>query len=291
MACTVTAPGGANSNCINFLSEANYAIVTDPSFEWSDVGAVDNIENLRVLLQETRKGFIVSLNGSEPTLPEAQTETTGFGDNYITSENSPSLKGYANMSACDFKEILANWKGGTYRVALMLADGSIMVHDKAPEQNGFLAQVFAHAFGAPGRENQTQMFAITFNFLRGEEFDNYSIIPLNYSGADVVDLLPIGLTATVNTKFDGSSIVLNVFTRCVPDDPKGGVMTGEIVKSTQGIAVTAVPTDNTDGTYTVLVQKTGAVDLGAGEYAEFILVVNNAGVYEEITNKIKVVGV
>jgi len=290
MSCTVTAPGGANSGCINFLSEANYAIVTDPSFEWDSVGAVDNIENLRVLLQETRKGFIVSLNGSEPTLPEAQTETTGFGDNYITSENSPSLIGYANMSACDFKEILANWKGGTYRVALLLADGSLMVHDKGPEQEGFLAQVFAHAFGAPGRENQTQMYKITFNFLIGEEFDNYSIVPINFSGRDVIDLLPVGLSATVNTVFDSTQIVLNVFTRCVPDDPKAGVTTGEIVKSTQGITVTAVPTDNADGTYTVVVQKGGAVDLAAGEYAEFILVVKNGLIYEEITNKIKVVG-
>ena len=290
MSCTVTAPGGANTGCINFLGEANYAIVTDPSFKWSDVGAVDNIEQLRVLLQETRKGFIVALNGSEPTLPEANIETSGFGNNYITSENSPSLIGYADMSACDFKEILASWKGGSYRVALFLSDGSIMVHDKGPEQEGFLAQVFAHAFGAPGRENQQQMYKITFNFLIGEEFDNYSVVPVNFSGRDVIELLPIGLTATVNTAFDGTQVILNVFTRCVPDDLKSGVMTGEIVKSTQGVVVTAVPTDNADGTYTVVVQKTGAVDLAAGEYAEFILVVRDGFIYEEITNKIKVVG-
>lgn len=290
MSCVNGMPGGANTGCVSYLSEASFAIITAPSFEWDTVGAVDNIENLRVLLQETRQGFIVSLNGSEVTAPEAQVETTGFGDNYITAENSPTLKGFTKMSACDFKEVLANYKGGTYRVALMLADGSIMTHDKEPEQNGFIAQVFAHSFGAPGRENQTQQYAITFNFLDGAEFDNYSIIPVNFTGRDIIDLLPVGLTATTNVKFDGTQVVLNVHTRCVPDDPKSGVMTGEIIKSTQGIAVTAVPTDNADGTYTVVVQKSGAVDLGAGEYAEFILVVKSGDIYQEITNKIKVTG-
>jgi hypothetical protein len=292
MSCIVTAPGGANKDCIAYLSEAQAAIITDPSFSWADVGAVDNIENLRVLLRETRKGFIVEFNGTEPTNAEPVTETTGFGDNIITAENTPSLLAYAEMNACDFKEILSAYKGGSYNVAFVLGDGTIMLADKLTSLAGFKTQVFAHRFGVPGRENQTQQFRITFNFLKGEEFDNYKAVPVNYTIDEVADLIPLGLQADINTAYNTGTgvIVLDVYTRCVVDSLKAGTMTAELDKGTKGLVITATPTDDGNGQYTVTVLVGGATQLAAGEYAIFRLVSKTGLIYEEISNAIKVVG-
>lgn len=290
MSCAVSAPNGANLNCVKNLSEAQAAIIMDPSVNFETLAALDNIENIRVLLEESRTGFVVEFNGSDPTPAEVVTETTGFGDNIITSENTPSFVGYAKINACDFKEILNAYKGGSYRVAFMLADGSMMATEIGTAFGGFLTQVYASRFGIPGRENQTQQFKINFNFLVGSEFDNYRVIGVNYGIDDLKLLLPLALQADVQTPFDGNAVVLNVYTRCVPGDPKSGVMTAEVTKGTLGLDITATPTDDGNGQYTVVVQKTGPVDLAVGEYAEFVLVTKTGNVYDEISNTIKVVG-
>lgn len=292
MSCTVTAPGGANVNCKSYLSEANAAAIFDPSVTWATLQALDNIENIRTYLQESRTGFVVEFNGTEPTAAEAVTETTGFGDNIITAENTPSLLAYAEMNACDFKEVLSAYKGGSYRVVFFLSDGNAILTEVGNEYGGFMTQVYAHRFGIPGRENQSQQYRITFNFLRGSEFDNYRVAPVNYSADDLFLLLPLGLQADVKTPYvSGTGIVeLNVYTRCVPDSPKSGALTVEIVKTNSAAtAVTGVATDNGGGEYSVTISA-DAGQLAAGEYAEFILVSKTGNVYDEVSNKIKVVG-
>lgn len=292
MSCQVLSPGGANSNCKAILDEAIGAIVTDPSFNWATAGDLDNIENLRVLLQETRKGFVVEFNGSTPTDSELQTETTGFGDTIVTAENAPTLLGFVETNACDFAEVLSVYKGGTYNVAYILGDGTIMLTDKITKLQGFQTQVWAQAVSVPGRENKTQQFKIMFNHLKVREFNAYKVVPVNYTIDEVLELLPLGLTATVKTPYVPASgiIVLNVTTRCVPDDPKTGVMTGEVVKATPGLTITITPTDNGGGEYSVLIQKSGPANLAAGEYCEFRLVTKSGAIYDDISNVIKVVG-
>lgn len=292
MSCLVTAPNGANNKCTNYLQKAIAAIITDPSFSWASVGAVDNIENIRVLLQETRKGFIVEFNGTTPTAGEAVSETTGFGQNFTTGVNAGSLLGYVKSNPCDFKEVLSAFKGGTYNVALFLEDGSILVVDnlqsKEPALKGFEAQVYALDIGIPGQENQSQGYRLQINFFKAEEFRSFKVVDVHYSFNDLLDLLPLGLSAEVSTPWDGSDIVLSVATRCVGDSPKSGALTVEIEKATQGLVVSGTATDNGDGTYTVTIQKDGPADLAAGEYARFFLVSKTGDVYDEISNVIEV---
>ena len=291
MSCTVTAPNGANANCIKYLSEAQAAIITDPSVTFASLAALDNVESIRELLQEDMTGFVLEFNGTEPTRAEATVETTGFGQNYVTAESNPSLIGYVKTNACDFNQLLSAYKGGTYNVLFFLADGSLYVAQQGITLKGFQTQVYTQRYGIPGRENQTQSFKVIFNFLKGSEFDNARTFDVNYSVDDLQLYLPLGLQADVATAFDGTDIVLNVYTRCVPDSGHSGVMTAEVVKATQGLTVTAVPVDNTDNTYTVTVQKSGPADLGVGEYAEFYLVTKSGDIYTEMSNIIKVVGI
>lgn len=292
MSCLVNAPNGANVNCVNYLSEAVAAIITDPSFNWASVSAVDNIESLRVILQETRKGFIVEFNGTAPTNAEPVNETTGYGQTITTAINAPSLIGYAKSNPCDFNEMLSAFNGGTYNVAFFLKSGGIMLVDnlqaKSPSLRGFRTQVYAINVGVPGRENQTQNFRIQMNFQSADEFRKYKVINVHYGFNDLLELLPVGLQADVITPFDGTQVVLNVYDRCVADSPKSGVLTAELQSGTQGLTITATPTDDGGGQYTVVVQKMGPADLGTGEYARFFLCSKTGNVYDEISNIIEV---
>lgn len=293
MICTGFAPNGRSKNCSTYLSKAVAMIAFESDFNWASIGAVDNIESLRVLLQETRKGFIVEFDGTEPTPSELTEETTGFGRTIGTEVTAPALMGYVKANPCDFVEILKAYKGGTYGTAFFLSDGQIMVVNnlqaKQPKLNGFTAQLFAINPGIPGQENQSQQFRLKVNFQDAEEFNNYAVVPVHYGYNDLLEFVPVGLSAQPLVPWDGvNSITLSVFDRCFPDSPKSGVLTAEVVGKTQGLTVTATPTDNTDGTYTVLVQKTGPADLAAGEYARFQLVSKTGDVYDEISNIIEV---
>jgi hypothetical protein len=125
--------------------------------------------------------------------------------------------------------------------------------------------------------------------LNYKEFRKPKLVNVNYDVQDLTEFIPLGLTAEIDTDFDGTQIILDVYTRCSPTDIHTGVMTGEVIRGTQGLVITAVPTDGGGGKYTVVVQK-GITDLAAGEYAEFILVTKTGSVYDEISNVIKVTG-
>ena len=293
MNCTVTAPNGVNKNCTAYMSKAIAMIGFDPSFSWASVGAVDNLESLRVLLQETRKGFVIEFNETETTASEPVDETTGFGQTITTEITAPMLVGYVKTNACDFVQMLDALNGGTYGTAFFLSDGQIMVVDnlqaKSPALKGFSAQIFAINVGIPGQSDQTKGYRVKVNFQDASEFRNYRMVSVHYGFNDLMDLLPLGLDAKVSTPWDGlNQIVLDVSTRCVPDSPKTGVLTAEVVGKTQGLTVTATPTAGTAGIYTVVVQKSGATDLAAGEYARFQLVSKTGDVYNEISNIIEV---
>lgn len=291
--CSVTAPNGANINCLRSLDAAIAMVILDPSTSWDSVASIDNLETLRVILQETRKGFIVEFNGSEVGAAEATDETTGFGQTITTSISAPTLTGYVKTNACDFVEMLDALDGGTYNVAFFLKGGGLLVVDELQNKDsklrGFLAQVYALNIGIPGIDNQTQQYRIKVNFMDADEFRKYKLVSVHYGIRDLMELLPLGLTADVVTPYNSTSgeIELQVYTRCSPDDTLSEVLTAEVVGSTQGITVTATPTANGDGSYTVAIAVSATV-LSTGEYARFFLCSKDGDIYEKISNIIEV---
>jgi len=289
--CTISAPGGANINCKSYLSEAVAAIILDPTIEFSP-GELDNIENLRPLLQESLSAYLVEFNGTEPTAPEVVTETTGFGDNIITGDTAPSVIAYAETNACDFKEMLANYKGGSYGVLFVLADGSIMGADKGKVRKGFLTQVWAQRLGIPGRENKVQSYKISFNPLNGQEFDSYFVEEVNYTIDELLMLLPVGLTATPLSDYDDSTGDVSVMVkyRCVPDSPVlGATLVVDVVKSTLNLSLTTTVTEVGDGVYNVnVIDADTTSPLVAGQYAIIRLRVMSGAITEEISNTLKI---
>jgi hypothetical protein len=271
------------------MSEAVAALIV-PADTKISMGGFDNIEHIKPLLNESLTGYIVEFNGTEPTAPEAVVETTGFGKNIITSESTPILLAYAETNACDFGEMLQHYKGGSYGVYFFGADGYVLGTKKGGDFAPFTSQVWAHGFGIPGRENQTQQFRITFNFLRNSEFDNFIVEEINYSIDDLFMSMPVGLTMKELSGFIDTGLDVELTYRCQPDNFKSGAVDAEIVKKTPGVdmVVTFTEEGTVPGKYTVSVTLDGTTPLQPGHYAIFRAYVQNGTIYEEVSNNIKV---
>ena len=288
MNCTTLVNNGSNPDCINYLKEAKFAIVMKAGTAFPDAAALDNIENLRALIQEENSATIIEFNGTEPTAPEVASETTGFGTTFYTNESAPTLLGYAKTNACDFKDLLQSFYESSAAVILGMADKRLLCFDAGTQLQGFDTQMWAHAYGAPGRENSTQLFKITLNFLDEVEWRSPEVVPVNYTLNDLKLLLPLGLKAypSVGTLAAGQAEIA-VSVRCVANSGLTEALEAEVL-NTNAEGVSILPTYNaTTGKYDCLVQKTGAVDLVAGEYVEGRLILKSGAIYEKISNVVK----
>jgi hypothetical protein len=250
---------------------------------------LDNLATFKTVISEDNTAAVVYFDGTEPTMAEAQTETSGFGVSYITSENAPTLLGFAKTNACDFSDMLNSYNGGSYEVYLYDAGGNLL--GTARELiYGYSTQVWAHANGAIGRDNQTQQYKITLNFLEAEEWRNPSVTPVNYSLNDLLMLMPLGLKATPIIELAGDTGSTEVSIRCVANSELIETLTGEVLGSNVAGA-TITPTYNAvTEVYDCVVTKTAAAELLFGEYVEGRLVAKTGAIYDKMTNKIKFKG-
>jgi hypothetical protein len=247
---------------------------------------LDNLATFKTVISEDNTAAVVYFDGTEPTQAEAQTETSGFGVSYITSENAPTLLGFAKTNACDFSDMLNSYNGGSYEVYLYDAGGNLL--GTARELiYGYSTQVWAHAYGAVGRDNQTQQYRLTLNFLEAAEWRNPSVTPVNYSLNDLLMLMPLGLKATPIVALAGDTGSTPVTVRCVENSELIEVLTGEVLKANVAGA-TITPTYNaTTEVYDCVVTKTAAAELLYGEYVEGRLITKTGAVYDKMTNKSK----
>lgn len=287
MSCTSLVQNGSNPNCESYLKEVRAAIIMVASGQEFTPDELDNLATMKTMIAENTTASVVEFNGTEPTQAEVQTETTGFGTNYITSENSPTLMGYLKANACDFTDMLASYSGGTYEVLLYNAGGKLVATQSSSKIKGFKTQIWAHAYGAVGRENQTQQYQITLNFLDEVEWRKPSIVSVNYTLFDLNYLMPLGLNIASSAEMTGDTVSLPVSVRCIDNSELAEALTGNVLKSNV-TGATITPTYNaTTEVYDIVVTKTGGVALVYGEYVEGRLEVLDGSTIEKVTNVVK----
>ena len=291
MAClTANFPNGMNKDCIKALKEAKAALVfkADNS-TFDNKNALDNVENMRVKIQETEVLAIVQLQGSEVTPGEIQEATTGYGDTFSTGVNAPMVIGHAKSNACDFLEYLKAFGGGTYEVMFLDADNNIMAYNNGSNIIGFQTTIQAQPFGIGSREGQESQYQIKFYFRDAEQFSSYIVTPVNYTLNQLLLLAPVGLSLFENTAYVPGTgiIVMDVETRCTGVE-ETSTFTGEVIKTNSASAVTVTPVLDTDK-YNVTIAA-GAGQLAAGEYAIFRLVAKTGSVYDKVSDTYKVTG-
>lgn len=291
MSCSSFAPNGANVNCSSYLKEVKAAIIMPSGGRVYDADSLDNLATFKTAISELTAGYVVEFDGKEVTPSEAQTETTGDGTNIIVAENSPTLLGYLKTNNCDFVQMKKHFNGqGSYDVLLYNAGGVLIATQSGSLYKGFQTQVYAHAYGAIGRDNQTQQYRLTLNFLDAEEWRNDAAVKVNYTLFDLKALMPIGLKANPIVELTADTGSTPVSVRCVDNSELSEVLTGEVM-NTNAVGVTITPTYNaTTEVYDCVVTKTGAADLAFGEYAECRLVSKTGSVYDQVSNWIKFKG-
>ena len=289
--CTIKAPAGANGNCISYLSEAVGALIL-PAGTSFDHSELDNLEKIRPYLNEDLDGYVLEFNGSEPADAEVVTETTGFGDNFISGEGSPSLVAYAKTNVCDFREMLQSLKSDGWGTFFILADGSILGTVKGDGNvYGFNSQIWAHRLGIPGRENKSQQYKVSFNFGKADEFDNPYVADVAWTINELQMLLPVGLTALVATPFNAASneMYVSINYRCSSSYPDTGAsLEAQVVKTNiSDVLDPIVVTWVDENVWSVTITKNSSTSLVTGDYVEFILIVKNGSVIEEASNEVK----
>jgi hypothetical protein len=282
-----------NKDCIKALKEAKAALVfkADNS-TFDNKNALDNVENMRVKIQETEVLAIVQLQGSEVTPGEIQEATTGYGDTFPTGVNAPMVIGHAKSNACDFLEYLKAFGGGTYEVMFLDADNNIIAYNNGSDILGFKTSIQAQPFGIGSREGQESQYQIKFYFRAPEEFSSYIVTPVNYTINQLLLLAPVGLSLFENTAYVPGTgvIVMDVEKRCTGIE-ETATFTGEVIKTNHAggaSAVTVTPVFSTDK-YNVTIAA-GAGQLAAGEYCEFRLVAQTGSVYDKVSDVYKVTG-
>jgi hypothetical protein len=293
MTCSlVNFPNGMNKDCIKALKEAKAALVfkADNS-TFDNKNALDNVENMRVKIQETEVLAIIQLQGSEVTPGEIQEATTGYGDTFPNGVNAPMVIGHAKTNACDFLEYLKAFGGGTYEVMFLDADNNIMAYNNGSDILGFQTSIQAQPFGIGAREGQEAQYQIKFYFREADQFKSYIVTPVNYTLNELLLLAPVGLSLFEATAYDTGTgiIVMDVEKRCTGVE-ETGTLTGEVIKTNSASAVTVTPAyDAVDENYDVTVAA-GAGQLAAGEYAIFRLVEKSGSVYDKVSDHYKVTG-
>lgn len=295
MACgLVNFPNGMNKDCVKALKEAKAALVFKADNSTFDNKiALDNVENMRVKIQETEVLAIIPLQGSEVTPGEIQEATTGYGDTFPTGVNAPMVVGHAKSNACDFLEYLKAFGGGTYEVMFIDADNNIMAYNNGTSILGFQTSIQAQPFGIGSREGQESQYQIKFYFRDAEQFSKYAVVPVNYSVNQLLLLAPVGLSLFENVAYVTGTgiIVMDVEKRCTGVE-ETAVFTGEAIKTnhTGGLsAITVTPVLATDK-YTVTIAA-GAGQLAVGEYVTFRLVAKTSSVYDKVSDTYTVTAV
>ena len=286
----VNFPNGMNKDCVKALKEAKAALVFKADNSTFDNKiALDNVENMRVKIQESEVLAVVQLQGSEVTAGEIQEATTGYGDTFPTGVNAPMVIGHAKTNACDFLEYLKAFSGDTFEVMFLDADNNIIAYNTGSSIKGFQASIQAQPFGIGARDGQESQYQIKFYFRAAEEFSSYIVTPVNYTVNALLMYAPVGLTLLENTAYVAGTgvVVLDVETRCTGVE-ETSTFTGEVIKTNSASAVTVTPVLATDK-YTVTVAA-GAGQLAAGEYATFRLVAKTGSVYDKVSDLFKVTG-
>jgi hypothetical protein len=277
-------PNGGNVNCNTPLKRATALFIYDADYKYSTASAVDNKENQRVLIQETEKLIVLPVRGMEVTGSEVQVTTDPYGDNLITGETSGGLRAYVKTNACDFKEMLQTFKGGTYRVGAFLDDGSVYLSQDGDGVRGIKSNLYAEALNMPTQDGADQQFVLRVDFQSIDEIRDFKIIPVNYTINELLDYVPVGLSMSV-TAISTTSFTATVTTRCT-STPFTSDLTFEPISGMGNVEVPSfTPTNNADGTYTVVTTKdTVPTSFAAGDYQKFRAVAKTGAVIDYVTN-------
>jgi hypothetical protein len=281
-------PNGINRNCISALREVKAVLIHKAgTSKFDNAAALDNLENMRVKLQEEEDLYVFKVQGSTATKGEPNLVTSGYNIEFPAGYNPPQLTVFGETNACDFREVLKSFSNGTWECRLLLADNTIMDYSDGKDLYGFTTKLGVPRF-VPDRDNQAEQFELRLYFIDEEQFTNYSITKVNYGVTQLNMAMPSGLNMIEATAYAAGANVVDVNIRCT-DNEIADVLTGEVVSTNiVGETVTVTPTYNAVNLNYDVVFAKGAGSPVAGDYIYYRLVDKNGLIYNRVTNVLQI---
>jgi len=298
--CSVLQPQGSNQDCLVPLSEVKNLLICDKDvkFSWTEKDDIANWTNK--IEQDLTIYAVAALDSYNVTTddPNIVTGAVSKGKT-ITNTPVPSFEAFLDSNACDFKQLLATVKGGTYGIFYELQDGSIFgTIDQSGTDIGYMkpfrAKVNANTKGFQ-EVDSTQAFRVYIFHTNSKEFyDNQFYLEPVWDTSELAEAMPVGLNMVKKAAYAAGDQTVQIKIRC--GDAKTGLLAADFeADETQGnVSTPAVTTvvDDGGGNYTLTVQKEAVpVDLVDGDIATIRVKVLSASDVTHISNWVSVEGV
>lgn len=271
--CSPFLPQGINKSCLQDLKEIKNVLITTEGASFTSVANAASVAAWKTKLQTDLTVYVpLGINDYDVTTDDPNIVTAPVGGRKaVANKPIPSAVFRLSSNFCDYKELLSAFKGGTFRMFFVDANGNIYgTKTSAGVVKGFACTVNAITKGMPLKEIMNN-FSLYVNFLNYDEFEAATLITLSWSPTvELTEAAPVGLsiyaTGTYNTTSGEINVQIN--TRC-GDGYEGLAYTDfEVLESNDltSPAVTAA-TDNDNGSYTLTLEKNSTPEaLDSGDY-------------------------
>jgi hypothetical protein len=291
--CAADLPGGFNQDCIKPPAPVKGLGILTKGITFSALSDILNKITWKTKIQQSLTAFYIPVLSYEVTSTAPNNEESTSGQKEITKINPPSATFFVDTGLCNFNEMKKVFDGGDYDVVLFLQDGSMMFYEgEASLFGGFTANITAGGNQLPMPDSKAQSFPIYINYEDRDQFTTSRLAkPIWNPLKTLKTYLPDGYNMTIKTALviATSTVIVWVRKRC------GAVVTGlatadfEVLFSNDLSDVTIAATDNSDGTYDLLIQKEASpVDLVAGDYVGCRVKELTSSVVDALSNKLLV---
>jgi hypothetical protein len=292
--CAPFLPQGINAACLQDMKEIKGILITSYSATFTSRTNAEALSAWKTKIQTDLSVFVpLGINDYDVTTDDPNIVTHNSTRKAIGNQPIPSAKFYLAGNFCDYKDMLAAFNGGPYRMFFVDANGGIYGTATATGVvKGFACNVHAITKGLPLKEIG-QNFPLFVNFLSYEEFKSAVLVsPAWNVMIELTEAMPVGYTIFAQSTYSTSTskITVKITQRC------GSGVTGllaadfEVVQSNDltSPAVTAV-TDSGNGLYDLTVQKAvSPVALAVGDYVIIRVKKVTSTVVNYISNRLTV---
>jgi hypothetical protein len=285
--CNAVMPAGA-VECLKKAGKAQYLIIDALDVSFSSDADFVNLATNKAYVNETLKSYVLKLADYEVGTADPAVTTLDNTRNIVTNKPVPNATAFADMSFCDQQELIKTLKGGTYRIRIVTADNEVLGYKLTDGTiKGFKAEITALTKGMPQKSDVDKNVTLYLNFVSYEEFEASIIaVPDFNMGLALVEATPVGLNMSQTAAYAAGDLAVQINTRC--SDGLTGLVTADFVILSSNVTTpTIVAVEGPSGAYTLTIQKSGPVDLVAGDSITFQVQKKTGSVVNFVSNQVK----
>jgi hypothetical protein len=212
-------------------------------------------------------GMLLDISrGYERTSADPEINTSNLGLAEKTMNSLPSLRGFLNVSMCDYKTMI-DLDGLEFDVRLLTNNNLWMVTEQsAGTVKGFRAKLVVR-WDLPVSDNGQTNYPIDVYFTDSSEWETPYYAGSSFSFTELMDYVPAGIDISLGTAYTGGDVILDSRERCTLTAYNGfdAVADWESIESNAaGITISAVSTAL--GLNTITIKKNTTVNLAASDW-------------------------